>query len=80
MGLGILIGIIAISKLIAFLLKKYYAITYLAILGLMFGTIYAIFNDPLTYQSYSVLSLPIIIVAVVTFACGIIAALFLGKE
>jgi putative membrane protein len=80
LGLGILAGIILISKLIAFLLNKFHTVTYLAILGLMLGTVYAIFVDPATYQSDALLTLPILAVAVVTFAAGSVIAFFLGKE
>ncbi len=80
LGLGILAGIILISKLIAFLLNKFYGITYLAILGLMLGTIYAIFADPATYPADSILTLPVVAIALATFAAGSVTAFFLGKE
>ncbi len=51
-GLGIILGIILISKLIAFLLEKAFSITYFTILGLIFGSIFSIFKDPMTYSSY----------------------------
>lgn len=79
LGLGVLVGIVCITRLIAFLLKKYFSFTYFAILGLMLGTLFGIFNDPLTYQS-GPLTMTVIVTAVLTFALGCVAALFLGRE
>ncbi len=80
-GLGIVFGVILISKLIAFLLEKAFSITYFSILGLIFGSIFSIFKDPMTYSSYSG-NIPIfsIILSVVTAIVGFIIAFKLGGE
>lgn len=80
-GIGIIIGVVLISKIIAILLEKAFSITYFAILGLIFGSIFAIFKDPMTYESYTG-SIPAlsIILAVITFIVGFIISIKLGKE
>lgn len=80
-GIGIIIGVVLISKIIAILLEKAFSVTYFAILGLIFGSIFAIFKDPMTYESYTV-SIPVlsIVLAVVTFIIGFFISIKLGKE
>ena len=80
-GVGIVLGVILISKLIAFLLDKAFSITYFTILGLIFGSIFSIFKDPMTYSSYSS-NIPIlsISIAVITGIIGFVIAFKLGKE
>jgi putative membrane protein len=48
---GILIGIVLISKVISVLMQRAYSLTYFTILGLVFGSVFGLFNDPITYQS-----------------------------
>ena len=79
-GLGMIPGILLVSKLIAFLLEKHTSRTYFVILGLMMGTIFALFNDPMTYQSHDGLSLFIVVTGVGTFLVGVVAQKFLGKQ
>ena len=80
-GIGIVLGIILISKIIAFLLEKAFSITYFTILGLIFGSIFSIFKDPMTYSSYAG-NIPVfsIIMAVITGIIGFMVAFKLGKE
>lgn len=79
--IGVFLGIIIISKLISFLLKNAFNITYFSILGLIFGSIFSIFKDPITYQSHTNgLSLNIMLVSVFTFFIGFFIALKLGKN
>jgi putative membrane protein len=80
LGLGIASGILLGSKIIALLLKKFHSATYFAILGLVFGTIFAIFNDDATYQSHEAITAPIIVFTVITFVLGTTVSLFLGKK
>jgi len=79
-GLGIVIGIFATSRLIEFLLKKYHSITYCAILGLVLGTIFVIFSDDATYQSHDNITIPLIIIAAVIFVIGVVVSIKLGKK
>ena len=60
-----------------------YAVATLAILGLIFGSIYSIFSDSLTYQSYSAenpLGIITIIIGIAVLVVGTIISLLLGKE
>jgi len=79
---GIVIGVVLISKIIQFLFNKAYSITYFSILGLIFGSIYSIFSDSLTYKSYGDGSLPLIAIGVgiLTLVIGTVISLILGRE
>ncbi len=80
-GIGVVVGIVIISKIIEILLKKVYSYTYFAILGLILGSLFSIFKDPVTYQSYSGgVGIVPVVCAVVTFAAGTALSLLLGKE
>jgi putative membrane protein len=78
LGFGIIIGILLITKLIATLLEKYYRTTYLVILGLVFGSIYALFNDQIAYKSG--FSINIFLFSIISFAIGLTLSLIFGKE
>lgn len=79
-GIGVLIGIIVISKIIDILFKKFFSATYFAILGLIFGSIFSIFNDASTYQSYS-LGIPFyaIITGLITLVIGFLISFNFGE-
>ncbi len=77
-GLGIIVGVLITSKFIEFLIKKYKSQTFFVILGLIFGSLYALFVDPLTYQSG--VTTMMILLSVVTFILGVlISKAFEGK-
>lgn len=78
LGFGIILGILFISKVISFLMDKFYGATYSAILGLVIGSVYGIFSTPITYQS-GVNSFTIMVSAV-TFTIGAIISYFLGEK
>lgn len=75
-GIGVIIGIFAIAKLIEFLLKKFEVKTYCAILGLIIASPFAIFLS-IGFGTITALN---IIVSIVTFALGFVIAYFLGRE
>jgi len=77
-GLGIVTGILLMSRLISILLEKFHSPTYYAIVGLVFGTIFAMFQDGSTYRSG--ITAPIIIFSIIAFICGLLLALRLGKQ
>ena len=77
-GIGVIIGILSMSRLIEMLLKNYNKILYTLILGLLLGSIFALFREPMIYQSG--ISQPIIIIGIATFVAGTLAAFFLGKR
>ena len=80
LGLGMVAGILLASKLIAFLLERYFTVTYFVILGLVFGTIFVVFSHPETYQSVDVMTVPVFLFGVVAFVIGMAIALVLGKS
>ncbi|MCD8215337.1 MAG: DUF368 domain-containing protein [Clostridiales bacterium] len=80
-GIGVILGIVLISKIIEILLNKVYSYTYFAVLGLILGSVFSLFTDPLTYQSYpDGMGIMPIVCGVVTLAAGVIISLLLGNE
>ncbi|MDO5293398.1 MAG: DUF368 domain-containing protein [bacterium] len=75
-GLGVVIGIFAIAKIIEFLLNKFEVITFAAILGLIIASPFAIFMS----AEHLVFSFGTISISVVTFIIGFAIAFFLGRE
>lgn len=75
-GLGVVVGIFAIAKLIEFLLAKFEAPTYCSILGLVLASPLVVFLT-LKGIEWSVFS---ILTSAVTFAIGLFIALKLGNE
>ncbi|MCL2357834.1 MAG: DUF368 domain-containing protein [Defluviitaleaceae bacterium] len=80
LGLGIVAGILLGSRGIALLLEKFHSQTYFTILGLVLGTVFALFNNPDTYQSHDTITPLIIAATAVTFVLGTVTSLFLGKR
>ncbi len=78
LGLGLILGILLISKLISVLLEKFYSETYFCILGLIIGSIYGIFASPMTYQSG--INNFMILISVISFFVGAIISYFLGEK
>lgn len=78
LGIGVVIGALAMMRLIGHLFEKHNRAVYLAILGLLLGSVYALFNEPLVYQSK--MSAPVLIAGVATLACGAIASYQLGRK
>ena len=80
---GNFIGTISVSKVIAFLLKKFHSYCYAAILGLVCGSVFSILYSPKTYHTAE--GLPItwsvwsILAAVLVTVAGFVLAFFLGK-
>jgi putative membrane protein len=78
-GLGIIPGVLLAGRGIAWLLDNYFALTYFVIIGLVLGTIFALFNNPDTYQSGAVTPV-VLITAAIAFAGGLALALLLSKK
>ncbi len=74
-GIGIVVGIFAIARLIEFLLKKYMNYTYSAILGLVAASPVAVLMG-IGVGSVSLLP---VLAAVVTFCVGFAVAYYMGK-
>jgi len=75
-GVGIVVGIFAIAKLLEVLLAKWESWTYCAILGLVCASPVAI----LMSTGFAGLNVGLVIVSLITFAVGFYAAYLLGKQ
>nr|MDE7478770.1 DUF368 domain-containing protein [Lachnospiraceae bacterium] len=73
-GFGVLVGIVAVAKLIEFMLKKYPSITYCAIIGLIVASPFAI----LIMMEIGTVGFVEIITGVVLLAVGFVISLKLG--
>jgi len=80
LGLGAVIGIFATSKLVSVLLEKFNSATFFAILGILIGTIFAIFADAETYQSYDGITAGIVIFSIAAAFAGVAVSLALGNK
>lgn len=78
MGIGVIIGVVFMARLIGNLLKNHYNVMYLVILGLMIGSVYALSRDPIVFQSDT--SMLAVIIGSVTFLSGCVMSFSLGKK
>ncbi|MCL2294616.1 MAG: DUF368 domain-containing protein [Spirochaetes bacterium] len=78
LGLGMILGVLFMARLIEKLLKKYYRQVYLMMLGLLAGSVFALANHPMVYRSG--ISIAIILIGVTTFVLGCAASFYLGKK
>jgi len=78
LAVGIIIGGLSMARLIGKLLKDYHKTVYLIILGLVLGSVYALFNDPIIYQSG--ISPQIALTGVPTISAGAVISYILGKK
>lgn len=75
-GIGVVLGIFAIAKLIEFLLSRFERLTYFAILGLIVASPVAV----LMGIGVGTLTVVTVLTSIVTFAIGFVTAYFLGRE
>ena len=75
-GLGVVIGIFAIAKLIEMLLNNHETLTYCGILGLVIASPFVV----LMSNGIPALSFGVIISSAITFVIGFGVAYFLGRE
>jgi uncharacterized membrane protein len=76
-GVGAVAGLLLAAKGAKFLLKKFKTVSYLAIIGLLVGSVIGIFLYPDTYKSAA--DTAGIIVAVILFIAGCAATILLSK-
>lgn len=74
-GLGVVLGIFLISKLVEYLLEKHERTTYFAILGLVVSSPVAVLGG----MNPGSVSVPAVLVGIVMFGIGTITAWILGK-
>ena len=81
LGLGVLLGGLAMLRLIGKLLKNHYETAYSVILGLLLGSVYFLLNDPIVFRSYaeSRVPAPAVAIGIATFAIGAVISFFSGK-
>ena len=75
-GIGCILGILLISKLITWLLEKFESITYFGILGLVLASPFAIFYK----MNPSSFSPVVIIVGIVLFLAGAVFTYWFGEK
>lgn len=75
-GIGVLLGIALIAKLIELLFAKLPILTYYAILGLIIGSPIAIIKK----VGFSSINLVTVFVTIITFGIGFVVALLLSKD
>ena len=77
-GIGVVVGIIVIAKIIEFLLEKHEGITFWCILGLIIGSPIAIIIVNIDiFREINVIS---VLTGILTFVVGFVIAFFLGKD
>ena len=79
-GVSVLVGIVLISKIIEFLLKKFETKTYYGVLGFIFASILAIPISTYNEVENLVFSVPQILIGIIFMAIGGLIAYKLGDE
>lgn len=79
-GIGILLGIFLIARLISFLFERYGVQTYCAILGLVISSPFAIFYNTGLFGELSFLTLWEILLGVLLMAAGAFITNFVGEK
>ena len=77
-GIGVLIGGISMAKLISKLLRDHSQTVYSVILGLIIGSVYALFRQPIVFASG--VSPAGVIIGIIMFLAGFAASFLLGKK
>lgn len=75
-GLGVIVGIFAVAKLIEWLLQNYPILTYSAILGLVIGSPIAILYE----SGITTFTIGGVLMSIITFIIGFAITYLLGKE
>lgn len=78
LGIGIIIGLLSMMRLIESLLKKHAKMVYSIILGLVTGSVYLLFRSPTVYQSGT--SVAAVIIGVITLLLGACVSFGLGRK
>lgn len=80
LGVGILLGIFLIAKLITFLFDRYGVQTYCAILGLILSSPFAIFENTGLFGQLGQLNLLLILAGILLAAVGAVVTYILGEK
>lgn len=79
-GIGILLGIFLIAKLITFLFERYGVQTYCAILGLILSSPFAIFYNTGLFRQMDQLNFKLILAGILLAVVGAVITFFLGEK
>lgn len=79
-GIGVLLGIFLIAKLITFLFEKYGIQTYCAILGLIAASPFAIFQNTGLFKQLSSLTLGTVLLGIALAVAGAVITRILGEK
>ena len=80
LGIGILLGIFLIAKLITFLFERYGVQTYCAILGLILSSPFAIFQNTGLFNQLGQLNLMLILAGILLAVVGGVVTYMLGEK
>lgn len=79
-GIGVLLGIFLIAKLITFLFERYGVQTYCAILGLILSSPFAIFYNTGLFSQLGSLNLMVILAGIILAVVGAVVTYFVGEK
>lgn len=79
-GIGVILGIFLIAKLITFLFKRYGVQTYCAILGLILSSPFAIFYNTGLFGQLGNLNVMILLAGLILAAAGAVVTYFVGEK
>lgn len=79
-GIGVIVGILLIAKLLEFLFKNFEVKTYYGVLGFIFASIIAIIYQNIIINSSFVFSIPSLIIGIILFVLGFGIAYKLGDK
>lgn len=79
-GIGVVVGILLIAKLLEFLFKNYEVKTYYGVLGFIISSIFAIIYQNLIINSSFVFTIPSLIIGIILFILGFLIAYKLGDK
>lgn len=79
-GIGVLLGIFLIAKLITFLFERYGVQTYCAILGLIVASPFAIFYNTGLFEQLSSLKAGSVLIGIVLAIVGAVVTRYLGEQ
>jgi putative membrane protein len=79
-GLGVLVGIVAIAKLLEWLFKKYSVKTYFGVLGFVFASVIAIPISTIIELGDLGMNIPLAVVSIITLVFGAIISYKLGER
>ena len=75
-GIGVVVGIVAIAKIIEFIFKKFPYVAYWAIIGLIVASPFAI----MMMNQFGKITVVTVLTGIVALVVGVVAAMKLGEE